>query len=99
MSAALEGTLNDHPRSAFVMTDSPCSHEVLMAWFMFTKPHPSWSLGAASPAPLELEEYWPAMSWALAVKMALMRADVGALSPSFSIRCCNKSAVAPAVSG
>ena len=99
MLAALAGTLKDQPRSALVMTDSPCSHEVLMACVMFTKPHPSWLLGAASPAPLVLEEYWPSMSWALAMKMALMRAEVGAVSPSLSMRCCSNKAVAPAVSG
>ncbi len=57
MSAALAGTLNDQPRSALVMTDSPCNQEVLMACVMFTSPHPSWLLGAASPAPFDDEEY------------------------------------------
>ena len=70
-----------------------------MAWDMLILPQPSWLLGAASPAPLVLEEYCPAMSWALAVKMAFTSAEVGLLSPRFSIRCSSKSAEAPAVSG
>ncbi len=61
-SAAALGTLNDHPLSSPVETVSPSTQLASLADHISTNPHPSWLLGAVSPAPFVELPYCPAMS-------------------------------------
>ena len=86
-SSAPLGTLKLHPRSSLVLTLSLSTKEALTAVHMSTRPQPSWSLGAVSPAPLVEELYWPAMSVEEAARMAFTSAEEGWLWPRLSSRC------------
>ena len=75
------------PRSSDVDTESPSIQVVFIALRKSTMPQPSWLFGAVSPAPFVDEPYCPAISRALAVKIALTKEEFGSECPSLSIRC------------
>ena len=93
------GSVKLHPRSSDVLNDSLCTKFVCTALYMFNRPLPSCMLGIASPAPLVGLPYCPTMSLVEAPKIALTKYEVGSAIPTFSIRCSNNKAVAPAAIG
>ena len=76
-SGAEFGTLKLHPLLPNVETLSSSMNVAFNAFRRSTSPHPSWLLGAVSPAPFVEELYCPIMSCALVAKIALTKAELG----------------------
>ena len=86
-SGALAGTVNFQLLESPVLTDSSSTQVVFTARSRSRSPHPSWLLGALSPAPLLEDPYWPDMSCALAAIIPFTRALVGVVCAKLSIKC------------